>query len=262
MGEKRYIISEAAQKTGVEAHVLRYWEDELGLIIPRNEMGHRYYTEELIKIFKHVKELKDSGFQLKAVKNVLEEDGQSLDNMDNITSSSSATNPLNVANSLKAETPLNVASSLKAANTLNVTDELNEKSPSNSVSALNANSSTGISSATVIFRKGDKEAVEDLEIKRSEDKLSQFEQILGNIFTKSLSMNNQKLGDDIVARVTENVSTKVIKEMDYFMRVREEAEDERFKKLDETIRGIQKCNKEAAAHKEKKGKNRKRFFNK
>ena len=90
----------------------------------------------------------------------------------------------------------------------------------------------------------------------------QFEQILGNIFTKSLSMNNQKLGDDIVARVTENVSTKVIKEMDYFMRVREEAEDERFKKLDETIRGIQKCNKEAAAHKEKKGKNRKRFFNK
>ena len=250
MGEKRYIISEAAQKTGVEAHVLRYWEDELGLIIPRNEMGHRYYTEELIRIFKQVKELKDSGFQLKAVKNVLEEDGQSPENMDNMTSSSSVA------------ATLNVASSLKAANTLNVTDELNEKSPSNSVSALNANSSSGISSATVIFRKGDKDAEEDLEIKRSEDKLSQFEQILGNIFTKSLSMNNQKLGDDIVARVTEYVSTKVIKEMDYFMRVREEAEDERFKKLDETIRGIQKCNKEAAAHKEKKGKNRKRFFNK
>ena len=29
MEEKRYIISEAAERTGIEAHVLRYWEDEL-----------------------------------------------------------------------------------------------------------------------------------------------------------------------------------------------------------------------------------------
>ena len=72
MEEKRYIISEAAERTGIETHVLRYWEDELDLDIPRNEMGHRYYTERQIELFKQIKELKDSGFQLKAVKAVLD----------------------------------------------------------------------------------------------------------------------------------------------------------------------------------------------
>ena len=43
MGEKRYIISDASKMLGVESHVLRYWEEELNVSIPRNEMGHRYY---------------------------------------------------------------------------------------------------------------------------------------------------------------------------------------------------------------------------
>ena len=30
---------------GVESHVLRYWEDELQLEIPRNGKSHRYYTD-------------------------------------------------------------------------------------------------------------------------------------------------------------------------------------------------------------------------
>ena len=47
---KRYLISEASAMTGLEAHVLRYWEEELGLLIPRNELGHRYYTEEHLNI--------------------------------------------------------------------------------------------------------------------------------------------------------------------------------------------------------------------
>ena len=40
MIEKRYIISDAAKMVEVESHVLRYWEDELGIVIPRNEMGN------------------------------------------------------------------------------------------------------------------------------------------------------------------------------------------------------------------------------
>mgnify|MGYP000426476217 CR=1 FL=1 len=31
MGEVRFMISEAAKKVHVESHVLRYWEEELGL---------------------------------------------------------------------------------------------------------------------------------------------------------------------------------------------------------------------------------------
>ena len=34
----RYMISDAAALAGVETHVLRYWEEELDLTIPRNEM--------------------------------------------------------------------------------------------------------------------------------------------------------------------------------------------------------------------------------
>ena len=51
MDKLRYMISDAANLVNVEAHVLRYWEEELELEIPRNEMGHRYYTNENIQQF-------------------------------------------------------------------------------------------------------------------------------------------------------------------------------------------------------------------
>ena len=41
MDEVHYLISDASRKVDVEVHVLRYWEEELELAIPRNEMGHR-----------------------------------------------------------------------------------------------------------------------------------------------------------------------------------------------------------------------------
>ena len=64
--DKMYSISEAAAKVEVETHVLRYWEEELGIDIKRNEMGHRYYEERDVKILQRVKTLKDKGIQLKA----------------------------------------------------------------------------------------------------------------------------------------------------------------------------------------------------
>ena len=70
MKENKYTISEAARLLSVENHVLRYWEEELELNIPRNELGHRYYREEEIQLLHCIKELKNKGFQLKAVKEV------------------------------------------------------------------------------------------------------------------------------------------------------------------------------------------------
>ncbi|MCD8083283.1 MAG: helix-turn-helix domain-containing protein [Clostridiales bacterium] len=71
MGETRYSISEAARLVGVESHVLRYWEDELELAIPRNGKDHRYYTELHIRLLIRVKELKEKGYQLKAIEQVM-----------------------------------------------------------------------------------------------------------------------------------------------------------------------------------------------
>ena len=58
MKKVRYMISDAANMMQVESHVLRYWEEELELDVPRNEMGHRYYTEEnMQKPIRNVKRL-------------------------------------------------------------------------------------------------------------------------------------------------------------------------------------------------------------
>ncbi|MBR6615282.1 MAG: MerR family transcriptional regulator, partial [Lachnospiraceae bacterium] len=71
MSEACYLISDAAKKVDAPSHVLRYWEEELEMVIPRNEMGHRYYSDVHIRIFRQVKELKEKGYQLKAIKAAL-----------------------------------------------------------------------------------------------------------------------------------------------------------------------------------------------
>lgn len=71
MSHTRYIISDASKQLEVEPHVLRYWEEELQLDIPRNAMGHRYYREEELTTIRGIKKLKEQGFQLKAIKLIL-----------------------------------------------------------------------------------------------------------------------------------------------------------------------------------------------
>lgn len=81
MAEIHYLISDASKKVDVESHVLRYWEEELDLDIPRNEMGHRYYTEFHIRLFRQVKELKEKGYQLKAIKNALDKMTEAMEDI-------------------------------------------------------------------------------------------------------------------------------------------------------------------------------------
>ena len=73
MGEVRFMISEAAKQVDVETHVLRYWEEELGLTIGRTEMGHRYYTNDDIQLFRCIKKLKDEGMLLRDLKPLIPE---------------------------------------------------------------------------------------------------------------------------------------------------------------------------------------------
>lgn len=69
--EKLYTVRQAVDITGVKSHVLRYWEEELELRIHRNEMGHRCYTENDLQLFLKVKELKERGLQLKAIRELI-----------------------------------------------------------------------------------------------------------------------------------------------------------------------------------------------
>lgn len=68
MLKRRYTITEAADILKLRTHTLRYWEEELELEIPRNEMGHRVYYEEQIALFEEVRRLKEQGYQLTAIR--------------------------------------------------------------------------------------------------------------------------------------------------------------------------------------------------
>ena len=69
--ETRYTVRQASEMTGINAYVMRYWEDELDLHIQRNELGHRYYTGSDIQLFMNIKELKKRGLQLRAIRDLI-----------------------------------------------------------------------------------------------------------------------------------------------------------------------------------------------
>ena len=80
------------------------------------------------------------------------------------------------------------------------------------------------------------------------EKAEQFQSILAQMIGQAIEENNEKLSQDISRMVNE----KVIKEVDYLMRVADERDEERFRQLDETLRLYQRENKgkaEAAATK-------------
>ena len=91
---------------------------------------------------------------------------------------------------------------------------------------------------------------------QGEPKIAQFKVIMNNIIMEALRENNAELSK----AVSTNVSESVLKEMDYMMRMKEEREEERFKRLDDSIRLKQKARKEISATKEKK--KRKKLFGK
>lgn len=76
MTQEVYTIGDAAKQVHVETHVLRYWEEELGLSIQRNVQGHRFYTKEDVELLDKIKSWKDQGMQLKAIRIMLSEDGK------------------------------------------------------------------------------------------------------------------------------------------------------------------------------------------
>lgn len=155
--EQHLIISDISARTGIEAHVLRYWEKELELDIPRNELGHRYYLESHVDMFLKIHELKEAGYQLKAIKNVIE-------------------------------------------------------------------APQGESAATKLAPIA------------SNDKLEQFSMILQSILQSVIEERENEAFDKLV----EGVSSKVIKQMEYLFRMQEELENERYKRLDESVKECQK----------------------
>jgi DNA-binding transcriptional MerR regulator len=66
-----YTISEVSEMTGYAPHVLRYYEKEFEIDIPRTESNHRYYTTKEIELIQYIKMLQDKGFSNKQIKLII-----------------------------------------------------------------------------------------------------------------------------------------------------------------------------------------------
>lgn len=190
MSHTRYIISDASKQLEVEPHVLRYWEEELQLDIPRNAMGHRYYREEELTTIRGIKKLKEQGFQLKAIKLIL----PSIDKIEK----------------LPEEARKRLCS------------ELNEKIADQEKTSLILHTEMNI-------KQGNQQ----------EQKMEQFQMIMTKIIQNALIETNRNLSKE----VSKEVTTSVVKAVDYQFRMHEEREEAHYRKIDEAIRNCQKKKK-------------------
>ena len=69
-----YSIGEVSASTGLEQHVLRYWETEFEQLKPRkSRAGRRIYTDEDIIMVKRVRQLlKDEKYTIEGARQVLD----------------------------------------------------------------------------------------------------------------------------------------------------------------------------------------------
>jgi DNA-binding transcriptional MerR regulator len=68
-----YSISEVSRITGLEQHVLRYWESQFPELNPaKNRAGNRIYTNKDISLIFEIKRLvREEGFTIEGAKKVL-----------------------------------------------------------------------------------------------------------------------------------------------------------------------------------------------
>ena len=205
-----YYISEAAKKVQVENHVLRYWEEELQLPIKRNEMGHRYYTEQDVKQLQEIKHLKEQGLQLKAIRTVLFKlpDTQLSDNI--------------------AENKEDKLMEM-------VKERVEEKTKEKEEMLLNRPHKY-----VVALSKDTKDVVEkkqepvDMDMEKNQ-KAARLQYLLQHMITEAVKSANQELCTE--------VKDSILKELDYQFRMQEERdeqhwkqEEEHYRKIDEMIR--------------------------
>ncbi len=212
MKEKRYFISDAAKELDMESHVLRYWEEELNLEIPRNEMGHRYYREDELEMLKCIKELKERGFQLKTIRQILNElqegKGQAVDTLRAIQA-----------------------------------DEISEEQYIDKKEDPDFPAEKTVSEKVIPIRRDGYGRTGSVALRDQNERLIEFEEIMKRIVGHAMKENSCIFSEEVGDRVSE----KVMKEMDYLMRLQEEREEKHFQNLDHTIRQYQRGKKEAAA---------------
>lgn len=236
MEKERYLINEAAKEVHVESHVLRYWEEELELPIRRNEQGHRIYTKEDIDRFIQIKDLKDQGLQLKAVKTLLNqmysegEDGMRADNpfaQKQLTKISRLGETKMVPLKSSEEIRWNERfgnrkhEESKAAADEPAKDTETEDSGRSSmknmieIKEMHSLDETGAYSAESPVKEATKEQTMRLQY------------LFQKLIKEAVASNNEEMAEHLVQRISESVKGDLCKELDYQFRLMEERDEER-----------------------------------
>ena len=226
MGEVRFMISEAAKQVDVESHVLRYWEEELGLKIGRTEMGHRYYTDDDIQLFRCIKKLKDEGMLLRELKPLIPELRETRLKIRSGGSGKKTQDP--------------GLAEPQAAATAAPRTEAPAASRIPAQTAPSAPSRTAAPSASLPDALSVRSESGDVMIPLKN--VEQVRALVGDVFREALSENNTVLKKDISSTVTADV----VHEMDFLLQAKERQQEEHFRRLDSLIRQQQATRKESA----------------
>ena len=250
------MIKDAAKNLGVESHVLRYWEEELGIEIKRNSMGHRYYDARDIKMFKEVKDLRDRGFSLKDIKDGIERQKEMLRDKDGNKEMIKA----------HGETKAVMDEDVHSKSESLMDEALRSKSQSLMDEALRSKSESLMdeevrsrSELCDVDEKHKSMSEENSDMEEASQSLNQLKIVdfktaqMQNLMNKIVANAFVENRDIITSSIKSEITTDVMKQFDTVMREKEEKEEERYRKLDETIRMLQKGHEEVAATKVKKG---------
>lgn len=210
--EKRYSISDTAKQLEVEAHVLRYWEVELGLHIERNAQGHRFYKTEDITLLRHIKDLKEQGFQLKAIKLILPD----------------------IHNVCQMDTP----------KLYRLREELNQQ-------VMEESYRPGMQHSAQVMPlhpqhsefTAQKQSVQTMS---PEEKLRHFEAMMRKMIRATVSEMDRESEE----RICERITTKLLKEMDYLTRQKEELQERQLQLLNQILAEVRHELPESAASNE------------
>lgn len=264
MGEVRFMISEAAKQVQVESHVLRYWEEELNLKIGRTEMGHRYYTEDDIQLFRCIKKLKNEGMLLRDLKPLIPELRATRKILTSARNDAAARPEAGRSDAARLETsgPETGRSQVSRPEAGGPDVSRSEAAKSAPGGPEPARSENGKSEAKTSIKVSDTHAhpaaetsisspknadkPEELAIAQAEvipvTQLEQVRSLIGDVLTEVVTANNTSLEKNISRKVTSDV----IREMDFMFQAKERQEEEHYRKLDCLIRQQQANRREAS----------------
>ncbi len=211
--DKIYQVSEAAETLETEVYTLRYWENQLGLEVPRNAAGHRYYEEPQILMFRNVKRLKEAGFGLRQIKAM----GERMAEVASLSDDKLAELRIKISG-LEAE----------QETVFTGREKIQPEQKEREVGEEREEYSLCVSKASECTPTVQEERTDGV-------------RMLQEGMTKWLGDLLQKNNEHLSQKIEEGVSERMARELRFLFRQQEEREEERYRRLDRTIREYQQA---------------------